>query len=189
MKTPKKRCPDEAVRSALAAAAVLGETVDLPLLGAMGVETGAMEALFDAGWLTSVTPSTARFTNEALTARQHDVLRLLAAGLTNKDRSPLDVAYADAMRKGWQEFPDNSDTGVLFAEAMMNLRPWDQWTPEGQEQPGTAATTSPACRRTGGRSSASPKASAPGRRTKPPPSKPASKKSGPAPTSKSPAPA
>jgi tetratricopeptide (TPR) repeat protein len=55
-----------------------------------------------------------------------------------EDRSPLDVAYAEAMRKVWQEFPDNADVGTFFAEAMMNLRPWDQWTPEGKEQPGTA---------------------------------------------------
>jgi tetratricopeptide (TPR) repeat protein len=55
-----------------------------------------------------------------------------------EDRTPLDRAYADAMRKVWQQHPENDNVGVLFAEAMMNLRPWDQWTPEGQEQPGTA---------------------------------------------------
>lgn len=55
-----------------------------------------------------------------------------------EDRTPLDRAYADAMRKVWQEHPGDDDVGALFAEAMMNLRPWDQWTREGQEQPGTA---------------------------------------------------
>lgn len=54
-----------------------------------------------------------------------------------EDRTPLDHAYADAMRKVWKAHPGNDDVGVLFAEAMMNLRPWDQWTPEGKEQPGT----------------------------------------------------
>lgn len=53
------------------------------------------------------------------------------------DRSPLDRAYADAMRQVWQKFSDDTDVGVFFAEAMMDLRPWDQWTPEGQAQPGT----------------------------------------------------
>ncbi|HVU17122.1 MAG TPA: hypothetical protein VHD32_09355 [Candidatus Didemnitutus sp.] len=53
------------------------------------------------------------------------------------DRSALDLAYADAMRKVWQAYPHDADTGVLFAEAMMDLRPWDQWTPEGKAQPGT----------------------------------------------------
>lgn len=54
-----------------------------------------------------------------------------------EDRKPLDVAYADAMREVWKAYPKDADVGVLFAEAMMNLRPWDQWTPEGQPQPGT----------------------------------------------------
>jgi len=53
------------------------------------------------------------------------------------DRSKLDLAYADAMRKVWQAHPENTDVGVFFAESMMDLRPWDQWTPEGQPQPGT----------------------------------------------------
>jgi tetratricopeptide (TPR) repeat protein len=53
------------------------------------------------------------------------------------DRSALDKAYADAMRDVWKKFPNDTDVGALFAEAMMDLRPWDQWTPEGQPQPGT----------------------------------------------------
>lgn len=55
-----------------------------------------------------------------------------------EDRAPLDRAYADAMRQVWLDHKWSDDAGVLFAEAMMNLRPWDQWTSEGQEQPGTA---------------------------------------------------
>ena len=54
-----------------------------------------------------------------------------------EDRSPLDRAYADAMREVWKQFPQDPDVGVFFAEAMMDLRPWDQWTPEGKPQPGT----------------------------------------------------
>jgi tetratricopeptide (TPR) repeat protein len=54
-----------------------------------------------------------------------------------EDRSPLDRAYADAMRDVWKNFPTDPDVGALFAEAMMDLRPWDQWTPEGQPNPGT----------------------------------------------------
>lgn len=54
-----------------------------------------------------------------------------------EDRSPLDRAYAEAMREVWKRFPDHPDVGAFFAEAMMDLRPWDQWTPKGQPQPGT----------------------------------------------------
>lgn len=53
------------------------------------------------------------------------------------DRKSLDVAYANAMREVWKRFPDDADVGVLFADSMLNLRPWDQWTPEGAAQPGT----------------------------------------------------
>ena len=54
-----------------------------------------------------------------------------------KDRAPLDQAYADAMREVWKRFPKDVDVGALFAEAMMDLRPWNQWTAEGQPNPGT----------------------------------------------------
>lgn len=53
------------------------------------------------------------------------------------DRAPLDQAYADAMREVWKRFPNDVDVGALFAEAMMDLRPWNQWTVEGQPNPGT----------------------------------------------------
>jgi tetratricopeptide (TPR) repeat protein len=53
------------------------------------------------------------------------------------DRKALDEAYATAMRSVWQQFPHDADVGALFAEAMMDLRPWDLWTAEGTPQPGT----------------------------------------------------
>lgn len=54
-----------------------------------------------------------------------------------EDRAPLDRAYADAMREVWKAYPKDVDVGVLFAESMMDLRPWNQWTLEGQPNPGT----------------------------------------------------
>lgn len=54
-----------------------------------------------------------------------------------EDRSALDRAYADAMRKVWQAYPNDPDVGVFFVEALMDLRPWDQWTAAGEPQPGT----------------------------------------------------
>jgi tetratricopeptide (TPR) repeat protein len=53
------------------------------------------------------------------------------------DRKPLDRAYADAMRLLWQAHPRDADLGALFAEALMDLRPWDLWTPGGKPQPET----------------------------------------------------
>jgi tetratricopeptide (TPR) repeat protein len=54
-----------------------------------------------------------------------------------KDRRQLDQAYAGAMRAAWHRHREDADVGALFAEAMMDLRPWDLWTPDGKPQPGT----------------------------------------------------
>ncbi len=52
-------------------------------------------------------------------------------------RSALDRAYADAMGELWRQNCADADVGTLYAEALMDLRPWDLWTKEGQPQPGT----------------------------------------------------
>jgi tetratricopeptide (TPR) repeat protein len=53
------------------------------------------------------------------------------------DRKPLDEAYAAAMRKVWKANLTDADIGALFAESLMDLRPWDLWLPTGEPQPGT----------------------------------------------------
>jgi tetratricopeptide (TPR) repeat protein len=55
----------------------------------------------------------------------------------NADRKTLDTAYADAMREVAKRYPDDLDAATLFAESLMNLRPWGLWTHDGQPQPGT----------------------------------------------------
>lgn len=66
-----------------------------------------------------------------------DALAKRYANPQPEDRSGLDRAYADTMREVWKKYPEDPEVGALFAEAMMNLRPWDQWTPDGKPQPGT----------------------------------------------------
>lgn len=61
--------------------------------------------------------------------------RYLSAKRTT--RSLLDKAYADAMRTVWRQFPEDPDAGVLFAESLMDLHPWDLWTPDGKPKSGT----------------------------------------------------
>lgn len=71
---------------------------------------------------------------------ERDLIEALSHRYANpqpRDRAGLDQAYADAMRKVWKRYPKDPDVGVLFAEAMMDLRPWNQWTAEGQPNPGT----------------------------------------------------
>ena len=53
------------------------------------------------------------------------------------DRKALDQAYADAMREVAHAYPDDTDAATLFAESLMDLRPWALWTLDGQPQPGT----------------------------------------------------
>lgn len=57
------------------------------------------------------------------------------------DRRALDEAYAGAMRGVWRAYPGDADVGFLFAESMMDLRPWDLWKPDGSPQPGTEEIT------------------------------------------------
>lgn len=59
-----------------------------------------------------------------------------------EDRRPLDEAYAAAMRRAWQAHSDDPDIGVLFAEALMDLQPWDLWTPDGKPKGGTTEVLS-----------------------------------------------
>ena len=56
------------------------------------------------------------------------------------DRSSLDIAYAAAMKKVYDQFSSYPDIGALYAESLMDLHPWDlydkktklpkAWTPE-----------------------------------------------------------
>jgi tetratricopeptide (TPR) repeat protein len=53
------------------------------------------------------------------------------------NRAKLDEAYADAMREVHKRFPADDDVATLYAEAMMDLRPWKFWNPDGTPAPGT----------------------------------------------------
>ena len=57
-------------------------------------------------------------------------------------RASLDRAYAEAMRTVWKQYPEDPDAGILFAEALMDLRPWDLWTSDGKPKPGTVELVS-----------------------------------------------
>ncbi len=54
------------------------------------------------------------------------------------DRASLDQAYSDAMAGVAARYPDNQEVAVLYAESLMDLRPWDYWAEDGSPNPGIA---------------------------------------------------
>jgi len=51
---------------------------------------------------------------------------------TFEERAPLDKAFADAMAKVYSQFPNDADIATLYAESLMDCRPWDLWDPKDQ---------------------------------------------------------
>ncbi|HSB27024.1 MAG TPA: hypothetical protein VLE19_04170 [Pyrinomonadaceae bacterium] len=52
------------------------------------------------------------------------------------DRHERDRAYAAAMRKLQQSLPDDLDAATMYAESVMDTRPWGYWTRDGQPYEG-----------------------------------------------------
>lgn len=76
---------------------------------------------------------------DRVTPREQALIEALASRYAPSSmaaRPPLDQAWADAMRGVAAAYPGDADVQVLFAEALMNLQPWDYWeaggvTPKG----------------------------------------------------------
>src|SRR5215831_2901216 len=69
-------------------------------------------------------------------AREQALIAALATRYTQEpktDRAPLDAAYAAAMGKLAADFPDDNEIALLYAEAVMDLSPWNYWQPGGHE--------------------------------------------------------
>ena len=92
-------------------------------------ETRALAAVRQAAALAAGTRPEERALIDAV-ARRHSADPTAA-------RATLDGVYADAMREVAQRFPDDLEVATFFADAMMNLRPWNLWTADGAPQPGT----------------------------------------------------
>jgi tetratricopeptide (TPR) repeat protein len=48
-------------------------------------------------------------------------------------RAPFDAAYAAEMAKVAKQFADDDEIATLYAEAVMDISPWDYWKPGGRE--------------------------------------------------------
>lgn len=74
------------------------------------------------------------------TQREQDYVDALAnryAKNPPEDRLTLDEAYAEAMETVAGKYPDDLDAQALYAEALMDLHPWDFWKKSGEAQPWT----------------------------------------------------
>lgn len=87
-----------------------------------------------------------RFTQRALELRQsctpkeQALIEALAKRYQEnppKDRSALDMAYANAMRSVANRYRDDVDILTLFAEALMDTMPWDYWEKDGTPKDAT----------------------------------------------------
>ncbi len=56
----------------------------------------------------------------------------------NADLKKLQVDYKDAMAAFAQRFPDDLDAQTLYAESLMDLRPWQLWSIDGKPSEVTA---------------------------------------------------
>jgi len=104
-----------------------GPHVNAGMDSASGVK--AYEAARKAVSLDRNAPAWQRAYIEAVAARY--------AAVPPAERASLDSAYSKAMRDVAKKYPNDLDATTLAAESMMDLRPWNYWTPEGKPYPGS----------------------------------------------------
>jgi tetratricopeptide (TPR) repeat protein len=66
--------------------------------------------------------------------RERDYIDALALRYTGKpeDRQAADQAFAGAMRALQEKHPEDLDAATIYAESLMDLRPWNYWTRDGR---------------------------------------------------------
>ena len=69
---------------------------------------------------------------------EQDLIAALNARYPSPDlepRAPIEAAYAEKIKGVLRSHPDDNDVAALTAEALMMLRPWKLWTPQGEPAP------------------------------------------------------
>ncbi len=105
----------------------LGPNINLPVTA--DAEKAAFESAGRAQQLAARASETERDYIHALAQRY--------STNSNAELKQLDVDYKNAMRELMRKYPDDLDAATLFAESMMNLRPWQLWSSDGQPADGT----------------------------------------------------
>jgi hypothetical protein len=68
------------------------------------------------------------------TPKEKDLINALSKRYSStppEDRSPLDAAYAGAMKDLAAKYPDDPEINCLYVESIMDMHPWDLWDKEG----------------------------------------------------------
>ena len=92
-------------------------------------EKQAYDAVQKAITLSSTAPENERAYVEALAKRYSNDPKA--------DLKKLAVEFKDAMKVLMERYPDDLDLAVLYADSLMNLRPWKLWKPDGKPEEGT----------------------------------------------------
>jgi len=74
------------------------------------------------------------------TEKERDLIAAVVRRYTNDaaaDLKALSVDYSKAMADVHRKYPDDADIATLYAESMMDLRPWKFWTNDGKPNEGT----------------------------------------------------
>lgn len=53
------------------------------------------------------------------------------------DKKQLAVRYSEAMKQVTDQYPDDPDASVLYAESLLDISPWSQWSLDGVPEKGT----------------------------------------------------
>lgn len=109
-------------------ALALGPNINLPIDRER--EKLAYEAIQKAISLASKAPE-----------EERAYINALAKRYTNDpgaDLKKLDVDYRNAMRELVRLYPDDLDAATLYAESIMDLRPWQYWSADGRPAEDTA---------------------------------------------------
>lgn len=104
-------------------ALVLGPNINLPMQ-----EDAAAPAYAAAQKAAALADNTA--------AREQALIKAAAVRYGSDPkapRAPFDKAYAAEMAKVASQFPGDDEIATLYAEAVMDLSPWDYWKPGGRE--------------------------------------------------------
>lgn len=83
---------------------------------------------------------TAKKLSLTATKKEKEFIEVMALRYTAEppeDRSALDQAYSEAMKKLYKKYPDDTEISALYAESLMNLHPWDLNEKDGTEKPWT----------------------------------------------------